>query len=1045
MLFDDRIPATVRVLCTLRADFLEPVLAHPLLGPVVSKRVCAVEPMRPEQLREIIAKPVGEVPGVHYEPHLAERILADTGSEPGALPLLGFTLDLLWERQDKGVLTHGAYELIGGVAGALGEYAERAWAENVPAPDEPAAERLLTQLVRIPLGSTAPVRRIASRAELGEPEWHIAQQLAATRLLVLQGGEGPETVELAHEALLTGWARLARRIAADRSFLDWRESLRHDTDRWQRRGQPRDLLPSTTSLTVAGQWLPGHATELTAAERDYLDRGRVHRRVQTRRRRALKAGLAVVVVAALTFVSLFIYAQAQSGEREALANSRALAQHSQDLSARNPALSVMTALAAYQTSPTQEARNQLLRQYLAHSNSERVLSGLLGTIAGFHASRNGDVVLASTDLGRLTLFVHATTGKTRGVPVQAGHVLYTMVSPDGKRAGFVGDDGTAGWFEVDADALLPAGPVHTLPKVSGLTTYYNGPGNSAAMSPDGKLMAVPAGDRLVWWDLDTATVAGSVPAPPDASNGLWISQDNRTLLVYTYGLDDPDHPSGLTAVDMATGRSRTVLAPQKDQYFVVSGDRTAVVACRTPEGGGGSVLSRVRVSDGVAEGRPYSSPTSFLCSHNAVDVTGRRVVVSEDSVRVVDLDLGTEVSSGNEAPSASEYAPDLISADGKLLLATYGSSEITYTELPPGSRTLDVADQVLTDDGSKTVSLLKDGSLQLRPSGVDSDRVLAEAPAPPAQEDKPKNELYLNRDGSLVVDRETANVVSVHETATLRQTTRITTAEPPSRPPMKPGDYLRTGHQQPDNNFSYFFDWTGNLVTVSGRQVQQWDARTGRQLARFDTGTVHPDGDAGTPTMAVGPYPEPNHVQVIVYGDPVVRAVDLTTGQTTATTEVTDDALGLQFDPSGRYFALMRQGSVVELWQRDPPVRELGPLPSLSDISSARWSAGFLDGDGHYLIAANNSVRVYQVGKQAPVDSYEFGHPDGQQTQYTFINVAKDGRTVLYAGSDGLGGALALDPAAWTRDLCRIIGHRDFTPEEQAGLPAPIPARQVCP
>ncbi|GAB2795088.1 nSTAND1 domain-containing NTPase [Amycolatopsis magusensis] len=1047
ILFDDRTPPAVKVLCTLRADFLEPALAHPLLGPVVSKQVCALEPMRPEQLHEIISRPVGEIPGVRYEPNLAERILADAGAEPGALPLLGFTLDLLWERQDKGVLTHHAYEQIGSVAGALGDYAERAWAENVPASDEPSAGRLLTQLVRIPIGTSAPTRRIAPRAELGEQEWRIAQRLAATRLLVLQGSEGTETVELAHEALLTGWDRLARQIAADRSLLDWRESLRHDTDRWHRGGQPRDLLPSRTSLAVARRWLPEHAAELSAAERDYLERGRVHRRVQTRKRRFLVSGLAIVVVAALTFSSLFVYARWQSSEREALANSRALAQHSQDISAHEPALSVMTALAAYQTSPTQEARNQLLRQYLALSDSERVFSGLSGTIAGFHTSRNGDVVLASTDLGRMRLFVHATTGKVRSEPVQAGHVLYTMVSPDGERAGFVNEDGTAGWFEVDADAPDPAGPVHTLPKVTDLSAYYNGPEHSAAMSPDGTLMAVPTRDRLVWWDLDTAAIAGSVPVPPDAGNGLWITPDNRTLLVQTYGLEDPGLPIGLVAVDMATGLSRTVLTPEPNLRFTISGDRTAAVVCRYREGTG-SVVRRVRLPEGTEEGRPYSS-SSHLCGSNAVDATGQRVVLKDGAVLVVDLDLGTEVSWGNVPPSGTAFASNLISADGKLLLASHGSAKITYTELPPGSRTLEVADQVLTDDGSKTISLLEDGALQLRPAGVDSDRVLAEAPAPAAREDLPDNALYLNRDGSLVANREATNVVVVHETATLRQIARITAAVPPSPPPTAPGDYLHTGRRRPDNNFSFFFGQTGDVVTVSGKQVQQWDARTGRQLAQFDTATLHPggDADAGVPDVAVGPYPRDNHVHVVIYGDPVVRAVDLSTGHTTATMNVTDDALALQFDRSGRYFALMRQGSVVELWQRDPPARMLGSLPSLSDITGRRWWAGFLDGDGHYMIAANNSIRVYRIGEKAPAESYEFGRPDGarQQSPYTFVNVSKDGRTVLYAGEDGMGGALALDPAAWARDLCRILGHRDLTPEEEVSLPAPVPARQVCP
>ncbi|MFI8279590.1 hypothetical protein ACIGBH_32775 [Streptomyces sp. NPDC085929] len=40
-------------------------------------------------------------------------------------------LDLLWQRQGGGALTHQAYEQLGGVPGALGAYADRVWAEQV--------------------------------------------------------------------------------------------------------------------------------------------------------------------------------------------------------------------------------------------------------------------------------------------------------------------------------------------------------------------------------------------------------------------------------------------------------------------------------------------------------------------------------------------------------------------------------------------------------------------------------------------------------------------------------------------------------------------------------------------------------------------------------------------------------------------------------------------------------------------------------------------------------------------------------------------------
>ncbi|HWC83127.1 MAG TPA: trypsin-like peptidase domain-containing protein [Pseudonocardiaceae bacterium] len=1047
VLFGEDLPATVRVLSTLRADFLEPVLAHTRLGPVVSTRVATLAPMRPDQLYGIITTPVENTPGVRYEPNLPERILADAGTEPSALPLLGFALDLLWARQisDQGVLTHHAYEQIRGVSGALGDYAERAWADTIPAADEPAATRLLTRLVRVPIGVAAATRRIAPRAELGEPEWRIAQRLAATRLLVLKGGEGKETVELAHEALITGWDRLARRITADRSFLDWRESLRHDLNRWQRGGGPADLLPSSRAMAVARHWIADRGADLTASERDYLDQGERHWRRQSRRRRAWFTGLVIVVVAALVFGSLFAYAQRQSSENQALANSRALAQAAQDNADYDPALSVMTAMAAYQASPTQEARNQLLREYLEQTGTTHLLSGMSGKIAAFRTSRDGNVVLAATDLGRATLYVHATNGTMRSEPVADGqYVSYVLVTPDGRRAAFVEDDGTAGWFDVDPDAAQPAGKVHLLPPVSGLVAKTPYTDTAMAISADGKLLAVQTEDGLEWWNLDADTIAGTVPAPANIGIGMWFAPGDRTLLVRIDDYSGSDQLTGLVAVDLPTGAVRTVLAPAVDQDFLVSGDRSAIAVCRE-QSDGTSVLQLQRVSDGTPEGTPYRT-TDLMCDDldlNAIDTTGHRVVVNVNALTLVDLDHGTSIGTTTKPDTISGYTTDLISTGGTPLLAGYGDAQITYTQLRSGPAGAEVGDQQLSADGKSTITLFKDGSLQRRPAGVNSDRLLAGAPGPqqPWSDLGERNYLAQNRDRSLVADQENVNVVVVRQTSDLRTTARIVTTMPPV------GDQV--GDLDPKDHFQYFFDWTGRLVTVAGSQIQQWDPRTGRLLAHVDFGPLlRAAGDvvSADPIPSVAPYPAPDEVSVLQFGDPVVRIVSLATGRVVSTLPTASDATTVRFDSTAGYFALLRQSSIIELWQNDPPRRELGPFHSVSDIGLTPSTGRFLNDSGRYALAANDSIHIYQVGRQTPVDTYEFGHPDGSQSQnpYSFRDISADGSTVVYADQNGNGGALVLDPAVWTRDLCRIIGNRAFTADELASLPAAVRTPQVC-
>ncbi|MEV4329141.1 trypsin-like peptidase domain-containing protein [Streptomyces sp. NPDC049597] len=1059
VLFADALPPTVRVLATLRADFLETALSHPRLGPVVGRHLYALGPLSPERLREVVTAPVDAVPGVRYEPHLADRILADTGTGSGALPLLGFTLDLLWQRQEGGLLTHRAYEELGGVTGALSAHADRVWAEYVPREDEEAARRLFTRLVRMPTGSAAATRRMALRTELGEDQWRIAQRLAATRLLVTgRSVEGAETVELTHEALISGWDKLAAWAAEDRSFLVWRESLRHDRERWEQAGRDPELLPTAVALAGARQWLRERGEDLSDAERAYLEAGRTHRRSRARRRRAFLSGLGIVVVLALLLGTLFVVTQRESEERAALAASRALAGASQDEASADPARSVMLALAAYRASPTQEARNQLLRQYLEHSDTERVLTGALGTFKTLAASSDGNVVLASSQLGRATLFVHAADGRVRSEQVgSAGHVRYPLVSADGTRAGYVQEDGRAAWFDVRADAGRPVGRLRELPAVPGSTTGAN-EDVKASMSPDGRIIASKVKDRLVWWNLDSGAVGGEVPAPEGMIFDLWVGAGNRTLLTPVYenlnGLSKQEK-IGLLAVDMATGRQRVVVSGTEE--VLLSGDRKAVVACREQDGQ--SVLSLHRVSDGALQGGPYREKEeryrTDLCSADAVDATGRFVVLGLGHLRLLDLARNTVVSRSADPVEPVRFLPyeTLVSTGGQLLHLQYDDNAITYTEVPrSGDHVLDVGQQTLTDDGSRTITVLADGSrIQLRPSDAHDERVLAEARrSRPHWKPERDDLLQTNGDGTLVADREGRNAVSVREVATLRERTRITAAEPPrlgAGPPIRGGGGGVPYRPAPQWDFRYFFDHSGRLVTVSGTVVQQWDTRTGRQLARFDAGALlRRIAGKEEPDALIGGYPAPDRVTVTVQGDPVVRVVDVTTGRVAAEVRTTEDVRAVQFESTGRYFAVMRRGAVVELWRRYPtPRKVLGPLRSVGEDSATPWVAGFL-ADGRYLIAADSYVRIYRVDGRAATDSYEFGgRRSAGMEPHAFLDVSKDGRTVIQSSAGGMGGPLTLDATAWQRALCEVIGHRAFTEDEVSSLPVEIPERTVCP
>ena len=177
LLADGR-PAAVGVLATLRADFLEPVLGHPRLRGLVGDNIEILAPMTREQLWQVINQAIDDTPGVHFEKGLAKRILDEAGAEPGVLPLLAFLLDQLWSTQTGGMLTHDAFEKLGGVYGALSAYTQGAWGQ-LSAQEQPAARRLLSRLVQVTRGALN--RNAPHRTAQGGPRGRMAHRPAPSR------------------------------------------------------------------------------------------------------------------------------------------------------------------------------------------------------------------------------------------------------------------------------------------------------------------------------------------------------------------------------------------------------------------------------------------------------------------------------------------------------------------------------------------------------------------------------------------------------------------------------------------------------------------------------------------------------------------------------------------------------------------------------------------------------------------------------------------------------------------------------------------------
>ncbi|MBL1101990.1 nSTAND1 domain-containing NTPase [Streptomyces coffeae] len=1037
-LYTESLPTTVHVLTTLRADFLERALSHAQLGRAFRQRLYALGALGPEGLREIVTAPVAAVPGVDYESGLVERILADTGDEPGALPLLAFTLDRLWQHQRRGLLTHRAYEELGGVTGALGHHAERLWTAHVPNEAASAARRLFTALVRVPAGSDAATRRTVFRDELDDDAWHTAQNLASVRLLVTgRSPEGRDTVELAHEALISGWRRLADWTSEDRDFLTWRETLRQDKQRWEQGGCPADLLPTPAALEAAQPWLRDRPSYLTDDEHTYLRLGREHQQARARKRRILTSTLACLTALALILSSLFAYYRHVSHQRAAESASRALAQSSADLDKTDPVVSVMTALAAYRTAPTEQARDALLHAKLSYHPQQRMLSGSDGSVGGFSTSQDGNVILLHSRDGKPTLYVHAASGTVRRQRLDLPHQsVRDVVSGDGRRAGFITEDRELVWFDVDPDGSAGhlVGEAHRMR--GQLTSSRISRRDNAAMSEDGRFVAMTGEDarRLTSWDLKKGTTGPEIRIPSEAGKlgrfaGLEFGSNGRTVLAEIQ--EDAGERASLVAFDRLTRRSHTII-PETSHIEMSDNGKFAAVSY----GKNDSRLTLRRTDNGKVVHR-YTGKgliTSLdLPAEYRIDDSGRwAAAMDEEKLRLLDLKRNRVASEVTDPEAVGSMLVGVMTVDGTpTALTSPLGNKITFSPLPPGGKAPEpLAMPRLSPDGDTVTGYTSGGKGIETRTTDESGRVLHRAKRQASPLTSKEELLQYGANGKFLADKVGKNTVEIRRASDLKPLRKITSAKPPP--------YDADSESIP---YGFFFQ-RGELVTSSGSVVQQWNPETGTQNARVDVRKAIPGVRSGMQYQVLGHY-TPHHISVVVWGDPKVHIIDLATGRRTGILTTGSDTASIKFDPSGEYFSVLHRGLTVELWQRSPRQKKIGPL--LLGNGDQEFVAGFT-GSGTFLQAATTTARLYDVGEGRATDTYTFGVPEGDvEDQYSYRDASANGKVLLL--SNTLGDYLRpvhLAPAQWQKQLCRVIGNREFTEEEKGNLGVPLPDEPLC-
>lgn len=237
----------LRTVVTMRADFFHRCVEWPELNTLINQNTYTLS--RPGQiaLMEMITRPAERAGLQWQDDYLPERILQDTGDEPGALALLAYTLDELYNACDD-VLTHVAYETLGGVQGAIGTRAEHIF-ENLDPTVQTTLPRVFRELVEVDERGTAtrhraPLNRFAD----DDPACDLLDQFTDARLLTASTVDGESVIEVAHEALFRHWERLAEWIELAQDDLRLRRRMVRDAYEWNRRDRPDHMLPNAEEL-----------------------------------------------------------------------------------------------------------------------------------------------------------------------------------------------------------------------------------------------------------------------------------------------------------------------------------------------------------------------------------------------------------------------------------------------------------------------------------------------------------------------------------------------------------------------------------------------------------------------------------------------------------------------------------------------------------------------------------------------------------------------------------------------------------------------------
>ena len=457
-----------------------------------------------------------------------------------------------------------AYHGIGGVAGALSARADRLY-EARDEDGRRVIEQVFLRLVRLGEGRQDTRRRV-TRAELHDLEVdpagvdEVLDAYGRHRFLTFdrEPATREPTVEIAHEALLTAWGRLARWIDDARDDLRQEQRLARAASEWNGADRDPSFLVTGARLSQLEAWAASSRISPGTLEREYLaasvqrregeraaDEEREARERQgARRSRRLLQGLVAVlalgVLAASTLTIVAVGERRDTARQSRIAFARELAAASLASLDVDAERSMLLALQAIETTRASDGTVLPEAEEALHRavTSSRILLTARGVGGALDWSPDGSMFVTEgpDESGIIDIRDPETGASIRSFPGHDPDVNSVAFSHDGSMLATTGDDGALRVWDPQAGTELQS------------FDHGDGVVVAPAFSPDDRLVAAAwegdgdggdDGDGGSFVEIRDVASGRAVqrlgPFLSVRSAGISFSPDGRRLVVPTAG------------------------------------------------------------------------------------------------------------------------------------------------------------------------------------------------------------------------------------------------------------------------------------------------------------------------------------------------------------------------------------------------------------------------------------------------------------------------------------------------------------------------------